>query len=214
MNAEGPILVCYAVPEEVRPLRRWARKRGRLHLLETGMGRRNAEATIEAWFSRVVPSIVISSGFAGGLNPTWRTGQVIHDFDPHFPWAHRLEASGAQSGRFFCADRIAVTRDEKRALREKTGAEAVEMESEPIRGFCRAQGVPSATIRVISDAADEDLPLDFNRLMGANWEMDYGRLALALAGSPGRMIELIRFQRRLRAAAESLATVLRRVIEG
>jgi hypothetical protein len=67
-------------------------------------------------------------------------------------------------------------------------------------------------VRVILDTAEEDLPLDFNQLMNARQQMDYGKLALALARSPGKLGALLRLQKQSRAAAEALAAVLARLL--
>ena len=82
------------------------------------------------------------------------------------------------------------------------------MESGIIRAICKERGIPSATVRVISDAADEDLPLDFNRLMDADARFRYDRLAVALLKSPGRIRALIQMGFRTRRAARELASVL------
>ena len=105
-----------------------------------------------------------------------------------------------------------MTAEEKRALRASTGADAVEMESGVIRVICRERGILSATVRVISDAANEDLPFDFNRLMDANQNLSYGKLALASVKSPGKIGALLKLQKRTRLAAEKLAEVLVKVI--
>jgi len=87
---------------------------------------------------------------------------------------------------------------------------AVEMESQIIRAICRAHEIPSATIRVISDAAHENLPVDFNVFMTKK-ELNYGRLILALLGSPSKIPAMLRLQRQTQLAARNLAHVLSRL---
>ncbi|MDW8310585.1 MAG: hypothetical protein RMK20_14515, partial [Verrucomicrobiales bacterium] len=60
--------------------------------------------------------------------------------------------------------------------------------------------------------ADEDLPLDFNAFLTAGGRVNYVRLALVLARSPGRIRAVLRFQRRVKAAADRLAEVLLKVL--
>ena len=82
------------------------------------------------------------------------------------------------------------------------------MESEFICAICRESKIPHATVRVILDAAGEDLPLDFNELATAEHKMDYRKLALALVKSPGKISALLRLQKQSHAAAIKLAEVL------
>jgi hypothetical protein len=63
-------------------------------------------------------------------------------------------------------------------------------------------------VRVISDAASEDLPLDFGALMTPDQRIDFLRLAGALLRSPGKVPALIRFSRSLSQSAGNLARVL------
>lgn len=211
MNDLPDTLVCFAVKEESKPfLRTNAAQRARLLL--TGMGAANAQRAIRAELARATPRRVLSAGFAGGLAPGLAMGTVVFS-SPDEELARSLQSAGALSARFHCTERVATTALEKRALREQTGADAVEMESAIICGVCGRQGIANATVRVILDIATEDLPLDFNTLMNTRQELAPGKLGLALLRQPQKIPALLRLQRRSAAAAEALAQVLTRAIE-
>lgn len=163
---------------------------------------------------RRLPGVVLTCGFAGGLNPRLARGEVVFDAQAAPRWADKLQAAGATPARFHTATRLAATAAEKQALRERTAADAVDMESEAIHRVCREYGVPCATVRVISDSADEDLPFDFNAFLTPAGRLRYRKLALAVLKAPGRVAALWRLQRRSRQAAANLARVLAGVTAG
>lgn len=207
------ILVCFAVPEESGPFRRATKGMDNVQVIHVGMGQSNARTSFEAVLAETRPDRVITAGFAGGLNPEHACGAVLQEADEAFSFPEHALGSAVHAGVFYCADRVAITPTEKAALRETTGADAVEMESGVIRAICRERGIPAATVRVISDAANESLPLDFNQLMTPDLRMDFLKLAGALLRAPGRIPELIRFQGRLKHASANLSEVLVRLIE-
>lgn len=207
MTRPGGIAVFFAVRAEAGPFRRDLPPG--VQVVITGMGATHARRAAEDHLYRARPRLVLTCGFAGGLHPGVPRSTVLFDADPHSPLAGVLERAGAVPAQFHCATRVAVTVADKRAVRAATGADAVEMESGVVREVCRAAGVASATLRVVSDAADEDLPVDFNRLMNAQQDLDPVRLAGYLLRQPAAIAGLFRLQRHCAAAARALARVLR-----
>lgn len=204
-------LVCFALKEEAAAFRKRIAGRTDLTALITGIGRKNAEKSLREFLKQNEPRRILTCGFAGGLNPELKTGGVVFSTDDA-TLARKLATAGGKAVSFFCATRIATTVAEKTELRRASGADAVEMESAAIHAICHERGIPCATVRVISDAAGEDLPLDFNRLAKADLNLDYGKLALAVAKSPGKIPVLLKFQKQMRLAAEALADVLVKVV--
>jgi adenosylhomocysteine nucleosidase len=251
------VLICFALKEEAAPFRKIARAKAAtaqagISILLTGIGRRNAERSVREFLisfrSRgdetqikekletpyVVsyePKLVLTCGFAGGLNPDLKLGDVVFEIFPrssrresaqteignqleptHVGCYDKLIAAGARPAKFLCADRIATTVAEKKALRDETGADAVEMESAAIHTVCAERGIVCVTVRVISDTAGKDLPLDFNALFKPDKNLDFGKLFLAIAKSPGKAGALMELQKNARFAAERLANVLKKLI--
>ena len=224
-------LVCFALKEEAAPFRKIAAGKSGVAILVVGIGRANAEKSIREFLVGNSPSQVLTCGFAGGLNPDLKIGDVVFEIPPrssrreeaqiktenqleppHVGCYEQLRAAGAKPVTFFCADRIATTVAEKKKLRAETGADVVEMESAAIHAVCRERGIPCATVRVISDTAGEDLPLDFNALAKPDKNLDFGKLFLAIAKSPGKIGALMALQRKTSFAARQLAAVLERVV--
>ena len=201
------VLVCFALPEEASAFLKRVADRPDICILITGIGRKNSERTLLERLNRLPPRRVLTCGFAGGLDPALAPGDVLCATDDQ-ELRGQLTAAGAQPAKFLCVTRIATTRQEKQELRRTTGAGAVEMESEAMHAICRERGIPCATVRVISDAANEDLPLDFNQLSKPDLSLDYGKLLWAIAKSPGRIPGLLRLQKNCRLAAQRLAVVL------
>jgi adenosylhomocysteine nucleosidase len=209
-----PTLICFALKEEAAPFLKIAAGKTGITILLTGIGRQNAEKSLREFLAggaSVPPDLVLTCGFAGGLNPDLKLGDIIFETSDETLRVKLLDA-GAKQLKIFCADRIATTVAEKKKLRAETGADAVEMESAAIHAVCRERGIPCATVRVISDTAGEDLPLDFNTLSKPDRNLDFCKLAWAIARSPGKIPALMQLQKKTRFAAGQLADVLAKII--
>jgi adenosylhomocysteine nucleosidase len=206
-------LVCFAVKTEAAAFGKLASARPSVRMLVTGMGWDNAARTVRAALARERPQLVLSCGFAGGLNPELAPGTVLYAADAETGLGPVLLAAGARPARFHCVRQAACSVADKRAAWAATGADAVDMESQVIRDLCREQNIPSATVRVILDGALEDLPLDFNLLMTPDQRLDPVKLTLALIKSPAKLSALLRLQRQSSSAAQRLAHVLARAVD-
>lgn len=204
-------LVCFAMKEEAAPFRKVAAGKSGVSILLTGIGEQNAEKSVRGFLARNSPEVVLTCGFAGGLKPDLKIGDVLF-LTMFWDLDKILCQAGARPAKFFCTDRVVITAAEKKRIYEKTGAWAVEMESLAIHNVCRERGIPCATVRVISDTANEDLPLDFNALAKPDKSLDYGKLAWAVAKSPGKIGALRELQKKTSFAANRLAAVLDKVV--
>jgi len=207
VSPQGQFLVCFALKEEAGAFQCRIARRDDIATLITGIGRKNSERTLVARLNQATPQLVLTCGFAGGLDPALAPGEVLCATDDE-ALQGKLKAAGAKVAKFFCSTHIATTGAEKLELRRTTGADAVEMESAAIHTICRERGIPCATVRVISDTASEDLPLDFNQLSKPDLSLDYGKLLWAIAKSPGKIPGLLRLQKNSSRAARRLADVL------
>lgn len=208
------ILVCFAVPPEATPFRRALREHGLrgVEVVVTGMGATRARDVTAQALDRHPRSLVLTAGFAGALDPALRIGQVVFEADAHTPSgatiAAALQRAGARPARFHCADRVAVTAADKAQLRQSTRADVVEMESAAIRALCRQRGIPSATIRAISDEAAVDLPIDFNAVVDETQQLRPWKMARWILRHPASLGGLIQLQRHTQQAARALAQTL------
>ena len=194
---------------EVRPLkwpgaafsREAAWKRNRLFLIANGPGPRLVERALE---KKPAVDRILSIGFCGALDPALRIGDIVVSGEV----PKGLQASFVQ-GDVVSVDRVAFTAQEKCELRAATGAAVVEMESAAVAQKAREWNVPFGCVRVVSDVAGDDLPLDFNRYRDAEGRFERTRIALAALGRPFTVLpRLVRLDRDCRRAAERLGEFL------
>jgi hypothetical protein len=86
--------------------------------------------------------------------------------------------------------------------------EAVDMESAYVMSSCKQAGVACLTIRTISDAANEDLPIDFDRCLTPQGAIRPMKLINTIVEGPSQLPRLIRFGRQSNEAANRLATFI------
>ncbi len=165
----------------------------------------------------------ISSGLAGALNQFLSPGDIIAPRAIRGEFQHAdlqsdsievdeefcklaLNAGAKDTDCLFTSDKVLLTAKQKKECSSK--AQSVDMESfEIVKDAC-AWGARCVVIRAVSDAAGEDLPIDFNRTLSRKSQISVGKVLLQLASHPSALPALVRFGRQSRRAAESLAKYL------
>ncbi len=183
---------------QIRPRSGWS-------LLVSGPGSRLVSEALHARALRDKRAVdgILSVGFCGALDVRLEIGDIVISGD-------EIQSSRPfVRGEILSSDRVAVTAAEKRALRERTGAIAVEKESAAAAAKAREWGVPFRCIKVVSDTAREDMPVDFNQYRDAAGRFSHGRIALAALRRPFTTIPaLLRLERNCREAAKKLGEFL------
>jgi adenosylhomocysteine nucleosidase len=186
----------------------------------TGIGRALPSEAVqlrEAFFTSKL-DLAISSGLAGALKEELRPGELITplkartlrndanaDSDPGFR-ERAIQQGALPIETLITVNRIVSTAEEKARL--SFFGEAVDMESAIIMAQFAAATVPVLTIRAVSDAADEDLPIDFDRCLTPQGAIKPMNLLNAIVRRPGKLPNLVRFGRQSSQAAQRLAGFL------
>ena len=188
-------------------------------VLVGGVGIRKARNAAANLIHSRRPDLILSAGFAGGLDPSLSLGDavipsVIIDQSgacidaPRDMHAKLLQAHpGAVSGSILTTPRFIPDESEKKDLFYRYDALAVDMESMAVAGEAKAHGVPHLALRVISDTADQTLP-SLSGFLDARGEIIPMRAVRYFARHPHRLIPTLRFLVGMGAAADSLTDLL------
>jgi adenosylhomocysteine nucleosidase len=135
------------------------------------------------------PRLVVSAGFAGGLDPDLVRGSLIRaaevtllDRSKRLCLAHAAPANGRDL-LLVTADQIVTTPTAKAELRTACGGDAVDMETFAVAEVAETEGLSCSSLRVISDDASQTLPREVAML--ARPQSAIRRLGAAL-GAIGR----------------------------
>lgn len=187
-----------------------------LRRILTGMGQEKAKEAAEKTLHDFSPDFVLTCGFAGALNPALKIGSAVWDTNQPAKENPILLASFPSVKRsrpvFLCAEKTICFSEEKTYLFQQTGYQAVEMESGIIMEICTERQIPCVTFRTISDSAQQNLPLDFNKLMKADGKISIPRLTKEILFHPFKIPALIRLGMDSGRAAQSLAYHLSKLL--
>jgi adenosylhomocysteine nucleosidase len=166
---------------------------------------------------------LISFGLSGGLAPDLRPGDLLLPKAVILPDGRRLAADAAWRGGLASileraglsaseapiagSDRLLATIEAKRALFERTGALAVDMESHAVADAAMQAGMPFVVVRAVADPSNQAIPRAARGAIDANGDIRRLAVLRGLMISPWQIGALISLGR---SSARGLAT-LRRV---
>lgn len=153
------------------------------------------------------PSGVLSFGLCGGLDPALRVGDLVIG-GGNAGWLDELAAAlpGAVRGEVIGSDDIVGSAAAKTALRAKTGAIAVDMESHIVAEAAVRAGVPFAILRAVSDPADRTLPRAAQAGFNPDGSVNIPAVLAALLRRPGELPALLQTARDAAKAFAALET--------
>lgn len=131
---------------------------------EMGQG---AARNLEKRLSEARPRLLISAGFAGGLQPGLKAGDLIlgeNHSDPEIVAKLSLN-DGWRVGCVATAEGILERAEDKRFLGMRTGCLAGDLETAHLARICAEKGVRMLSIRCISDVVEDDLPMPADILL-------------------------------------------------
>lgn len=165
------------------------------------------------------PSLIISAGFAGGLDPALPRGSVVLPLRAVSADGGQSSALAATAGSADVAivsvDRVVTTAQAKRRLAAASGAVVVDLETHAVAGVARDRGMPCVCVRVISDDASQDLPREIAALVEpASGMRRLGAALAAIGRRPRAVLDMWQLWEHAVVDGRTLAAAIAAVVAG
>jgi adenosylhomocysteine nucleosidase len=122
-----------------------------------GIGAEAARRAAEAIITLYRPALVISAGFAGGLDPALRTGYTLNPRLVIDAGDGSRTDSGIGEGVLVSFSATADF-EQKATLAQAYGADVVDMEAAAVSRCAQAHGIRFTACKAVSDSRDQRLP--------------------------------------------------------
>jgi len=198
----------------------------RIAIAISGAGRKAAARAAESLILGHRPTWVLSAGFCGGLSPKVRRHDLVVadrialcdgselsvDLEA-VRSASCLSRQGVHVGRLLTVDEIVRRPHEKRALGKTHDALGVDLETFAVAEVCSRRQRRFLAVRVVSDAVDDQLPREVERLSRHKTRAAQIGAALgAFLDRPGAIKEMYQLKENALAASDRLAKFLAALI--
>jgi hopanoid-associated phosphorylase len=171
---------------------------------------------------------LISWGYAAALDKGLKAGSLVlpervigaggESYAVDAEWHQRLYLAAAYNvpvriGALVQSEAVVKTAAEKRALAERTGAVAADMESAAHARAAARHGLPFVAVRSIIDTASTDIPETVLQALDAHGGLDAAKLLRGVGSAPADWIKMLRLCIQFSAAQKTLKKAKRFVLE-
>ena len=188
-----------------------------INVLHTGVGENICRQRIGKFLENQQFDFLISTGFAGSLNHKLQVNDLLLaknflTLDP------KQMQSSLSNISIYAANMLTVPAmidsvDERQKIARKTGASAVDMETEFIAHACATRGIPLLSLRVITDTPTQPFPAPASVLFDVQQQRTrITALSKFFLANPTRIPALIQFARRIARARKVLTKALVEVV--
>lgn len=202
-------------------------------LVRSGMGRDRACRALKEVAERYPLVLLLSIGYAGGLDPDLDVGDMVIadtvlDFEPgagdsenaalrKFPLSSAMVNQALIlscpadtlmiRGTLVTVDQVVATPKEKQALRERSQASAVDMETSELAREAEDRAIPFLSIRSITDTVSQEL-MDCSHLVEADGEVSTLKAGWHVLTHPGDLKSMIELRTHAQKATANLTEFL------
>jgi len=177
-------------------------------------GCRSAGA-LERLIDRHRPEIIVSAGFSGALQPGLGVGTIVvgENYTDSRIAGILPVLPNVRVGAIVTVDEILETAEKKKALGERSGALAADMETGHIHRICHAVRIPMVSIRCISDDLTQDMPVPGHVLINPETSRpDPAAVFRYLFRHPAKTAGFAKLVAGARTAQHSLARALQEIL--
>ncbi len=215
---------------------RFTAREGGLHgrrvvVILSGAGQDAAGQATDILIDGHAPECVISAGFAGGLSGDLPRGAILiadrvrgaegDELPLELPLELPADVLGQiarqelRRGPLLTLDHVVRSPNERRALFDRYGALAVDMETLAVAKVCQRRQVPLLAIRVVIDPLDEALPREVEHLLAQKSKARrLGAVLRAIWRRPASLKDICRLAENALVASDRLARFLSVLVEG
>jgi adenosylhomocysteine nucleosidase len=197
-------------------------------LLALGVGKECARIAAEITIRCYRPDLIICAGFAGGLQPEVKEGDIVvgtdvldlaedHGNSIRTRSTHSILQPGeiditsspyrVHFGKVLTTDEMVIKAANKQRYGKATGALTCDMETSAVAKVALEQKTPMLVVRAVSDSCKTNLPSEFNDFFIVG-QLKRRRILYACAHRPHLVLDLARIGLRARRAGRNLAGFL------